>query len=248
MKGMILTAGLGTRLKPLTEKTPKALVKVGEHTMLDLCISYLRKHGVEELIINVHHYADQLMEFVMQKRWEGIHIEISNETDKLMNTGGGLNKARWFFEEEQDFVLMAVDILTDMDLSAMIKQHTTTGSLTTLAVKKRETSRSLMFDSEGNLAGWKNNSTGETKVVDGRETVKGYGFSVIHVINSRIFDLITETGDFSIIDMYLRLAANNEIKAFDHTGGNWLEFGRVENIENAIKNEQFRSIVAGLGL
>lgn len=245
---MILTAGLGTRLKPLTDNTPKALVKVGEHTMLDLCLAYLRKHGVDEIIINVHHLADQLMEFVAQKRWEGVHIEISNETDKLMNTGGGFKKAEWFLAKDENFVLMAVDILTNLDLSQMINQHRSQRALATLAVKKRKTSRDLMFDREGTLSGWKHNASGETKQVQGKTPKNGYGFSGIHVLNNRIFDLITEKDDFSIIDMYLRLAENHTIQSFEHSDDLWLEFGKVQNIDDAVNNKDFPALIQSLGM
>lgn len=248
MKGMILTAGLGTRLQPLTNKTPKPLLKVGEYSMLDLCIAYLKKHGVEELIINVHHLADQMMEYVVEKRWEGLKIEISDETDRLMNTGGGLQKSSWFFKGEKDFVLMSSDILTDLDLSAMIKQHRTSEALVTLGVKERKTSRDLVFDENGMLAGWKNNQTGETKTVAGKTGITSRGFSAVHVIDTSLFEKFTETGDFSIVDAYLRLAETEKIMAFDHSDGKWMEFGRIENIENALKNPDFNEMVSSLGL
>lgn len=248
MKGMILTAGLGTRLKPLTDKTPKPLLNVGAHNMLDLCVAFLLKHGVNELIINVHHLADQLMEYVAQKRWEGLKIEISDETNELMNTGGGLNKASWFFDGEKDFVLMASDVLTDLNLSAMIDKHVNSKSLVTLAVKERKTSRDLLFDSMGLLAGWKNNQTGETKSVPGKIGSKALGFSGIHVINTLLFNKFIETGGFSIIDAYLRLAEFEKIMAYDHSDGKWMEFGRIENIENAVKNPDFIELVGKLGI
>jgi MurNAc alpha-1-phosphate uridylyltransferase len=243
MKGMILTAGLGTRLMPLTDKTPKALVKVGDYSMLDLAIMYFHKHGVDDIIINVHHFADQLMEYVSMKRWEGYKIEISNETDCLLNTGGGLKKASWFFEGEENFALMAVDVLTDLNLTKMIKQHKASNSLVTLAVKKRDTSRDLIFDAEGWLAGWKDNRNGETKVVEGKESQDGYGFSGIHVINTKLFSEISEQGAFSIVDMYLRLAETEKIKSFDHSDGKWIEFGRVENIKNAKNSPDYKVLL-----
>jgi MurNAc alpha-1-phosphate uridylyltransferase len=248
MKGMILTAGLGTRLKPLTDKTPKPLLKVGDYNMLDYSIAFLRKHGIEEIIINVHHLADQLMEYVMEQRWNGLKIEISDETSELMNTGGGLVMASWFFKGEKDFVLMSSDILTDLDLTAMIHQHIDSDVLATLAVKDRKTTRDLMFDSEGLLAGWKNNQTGETKMVAGKNGVISLGFSAVHIISTSIFEKFTETGAFSITDAYLRLAETEKIKAFNHSDGKWLEFGRIENIENAIKNPDFGLLVGSLGL
>lgn len=243
MKGMILTAGLGTRLKPLTDNTPKALVDIDGFAMLDLCIRYLHKHGVDEIIINVHHLADQLMEYVATKRWEGFKIEISDETEKLLNTGGGLKKASSFFDKEEDFVLMAVDILTDLDLTQMIAAHKEKDSLVTLAVKKRQTSRDLVFDSEGLLAGWKHNTTGETKTVKGKQALEGFGFSGVHVISPKLFDLITEQENFSIVDLYLRLAESEKISAFEHSEGRWIEFGRVENIEKAKGNADFRALI-----
>lgn len=246
MKGMILTAGLGTRLKPLTDKTPKALVKVGEFSMLDMAIMYLKKHGVDELIINVHHYADQLMEYVAEKRWQGFKIDISNETDKLLNTGGGLLKAAPFFNNSPHFVLMAVDVLTDLNLTDMIAQHENTQALVTLGVKERATSRSLLFNNQGELAGWRHNQTGEVKSISGKTGNNGYGFSGIHVISSKIFDLITETWEFSIIDLYLRLAETQKIMAFNHSGGTWMEFGRTENIEKAKNDPNFVRLIENL--
>ena len=245
---MILTAGLGTRLKPLTDKVPKPLLYTGDFRMLDLCVAYLKKYGIDEIIINVHHLADQLMEYVAEKRWEGYRIEISDETTELMNTGGGLNKASWFFGGEKDFVLMASDILTDLNLTQVINQHKESGALVTLAVKERKTSRDLLFDEEGYLAGWKNNQTGEIKNVAGRKGIKGLGFSGIHIINTALFDKFIETGAFSIIDAYLRLAETEKIMAFEHSEGKWLEFGRIENIENALKNPDFVELVRSLEL
>jgi N-acetyl-alpha-D-muramate 1-phosphate uridylyltransferase len=166
----------------------------------------------------------------------------------LMNTGGGLQKASWFFKGEKDFVLMASDVLTDLDLSAMINQHKNSGALATLAVKERRTTRDLLFNEEDLLAGWKNNQTGETKSVAGKIGGKALGFSGIHVINTAIFDKFTETGAFSIVDAYLRLAETEKIRSFDHSDGKWMEFGRIENIENALKNPDFIELLTKLGL
>lgn len=243
---MILTAGIGSRLKPLTDNTPKALVKVGDYRMLDLAIAYLQKHGVEEFVINVHHLADQMMEYAAEKRWQGVNISISNETDELMNTGGGIKKAAPFFNDDDAFVVMAVDVLTDLDLTSMIKQHQQTDALVTLAVKERKTSRDLMFDKVGLLAGWKHNETGETKLVAGRVQDKGYGFSGIHVISTKLFSLMQENGAFSIVDLYLRLAESENIQRFDHTGGKWLEFGRAAQIETLVKSEEFNELISSL--
>ncbi|MBN2485179.1 MAG: nucleotidyltransferase family protein [Bacteroidales bacterium] len=247
MKAMILTAGLGTRLKPLTDKYPKPLIPVGGVTMLDISLAFLQKHGINQFIVNVHHLADQLMEFVAQKRWEGLQIEISDETGQLMDTGGGLQKAQWFFNSETDFVLTASDVLTDLNLSEMIKFHKETHALATLAVKERETSRNLLFDNSGQLAGWKNNQTGEIIQVPGKSTSKALGFSGIHVINAKLFNKLTESGAFSIVQAYLRLAATEKIMGFDHSNSKWMEFGRINNIEGAAKNTDFIELLSKLG-
>jgi N-acetyl-alpha-D-muramate 1-phosphate uridylyltransferase len=243
---MVLAAGMGSRLRPLTDKTPKPLLRVGDYRMLDMVIDYLAKHGVTDIIINVHHLADQLMEYVAEKRWEGYRIEISDETKELLNTGGGLVKASEFFKGEKDFVLMASDILTDLNLTQMIEEHIGQNALVTLAVKQRTTSRDLLFDTSGNLSGWKHNQTGEVRGVKGKMPVKGLGFSGIHVINSRLFDLILEEGAFSIIDLYLRLAESENIRAFEHSDGKWLEFGRIETISDAGSNPDFSDLLKGL--
>ncbi len=243
MKAMILAAGIGSRLKPLTDKTPKALVKIGDYRMIDLCMAWLLKHGITDFIVNAHHYADQIMEWVVEKKWEGYNVEVSFE-EELLNTGGGLVKASPFFKGEEDFVLTAVDILTDLDLKSMIEQHKRDGNLVTLAVKSRETSRNLLFDKEGLLAGWKHKETQETKEVKGRNGVVGLGFSGVHVINKKLFSLIQEKGAFSIIDLYLRLAADEHIGAFDHSGGDWIEFGRAERIKELVETDTFKKLIA----
>jgi MurNAc alpha-1-phosphate uridylyltransferase len=248
MKAMILAAGIGSRLKPLTDNTPKALVKVGPYRMLDLTLSYLQKHGVNEFIINVHHLADQIMEYVADKRWQGIKIHLSDETNELMNTGGGLMKASEFLSAEDNFVLMAVDILTDLDLSKMIAAHIQSGALVTLAVKNRQTSRALLFDAKNNLAGWEHSESGMQKLVPGRTFIRGFGFSGIHVIQSSIFDSVVEKGAFSIVDLYLRLAEKHDIKMFDHSDGKWMEFGRAERIKTQAESKDFNYLTKHLGL
>ncbi len=246
MKAMILAAGLGTRLRPFTDSKPKALIEVGGHPMLDISLAFLRKYGINDIVINVHHKADQLIGYSKQKNLQGFHIEISDESGELLDTGGGLKKASWFFEGEDDFVLIGVDLLTDLDLNAMIVQHKKYKPMATLAVKDRITSRNLLFDSSGLLAGWKNNQTSEIKSVPGKVPVKALGFSVVHVINTRIFELINHNRPFSIIDFYLEHAQNNNIMAFEHSGGIWMEFGRAANIADAEKNPDFQKVVSGL--
>lgn len=246
MKGMILAAGIGTRLRPLTDHMPKALVSLGDYSMMDLAIAFLLKHGIDEIVINAHHFAQQLIDYANLKNSQGYKISISDESNLLLDTGGGLKNAAPFFQGEHDFVLMAVDILSDLDLTAMIAQHNRNKSLATLAVRTRETSRSLLFDQQGNLAGWRNNQSGEQKNVQGRTPEQAYGFSGIHLLNTRIFSLMKETGAFSIIDLYLRLAEMENIKMFDHTEGLWLEFGRAEKLPSILASDEYKSILKGI--
>ncbi len=246
MKAMILAAGTGTRLRPLTDHTPKALVSLGEYSMMDIAIGFLHKHGVDDIVINVHHFAQQLIDYAQSKNRQGYKIAISDESNLLLDTGGGLKKAAPFFEGEQDIVLMAVDVLTDLNLTAMIAQHKSNEVLATLAVQKRETSRSLLFDRQKYLAGWRNNQSGEQKKVPGRMADEAFGFSGIHLLNTRIFSLMIEEGAFSIVDLYLRLAEKEKINLFDHSDGLWLEFGRAEKLPITIASQEFKSIIKSI--
>lgn len=245
MKAMIMAAGMGTRLKPLTDDKPKALVTVGGHTMLDNCLAYLKKYGITDIVINVHHFAEQLYDYAKLKEKEGFKIQISDESEQLMDTGGALVKAAPLLGKEP-FIMMAVDILTNLNLQDFIDYHRTSGNLVSLAVKDRKTSRSLMLDKNNNLCGWRHNETGEIKKVNNNEVVSYRGFSVIHMIDPKIFELITEQGPFPIIDMYLRLAKTEKFGGFDHSQDTWMEFGRVENIREAEQKPEFLAICKNL--
>jgi MurNAc alpha-1-phosphate uridylyltransferase len=184
MKGMIFAAGLGSRLKPWTDHHPKALAVVNGKSLLQRNVEYLQKHGVTELIVNVHHFATQIIEAIEKNKGWGSAITISDETKEVLETGGGLKKAAWYFEGVEDFVVMNADILTDMDLSSMISQHQQKNSLATLAVSNRDTSRYFLFDEQNVLSGWRNVKTGEEKIVRDTETLVQKAFSGLHVINT----------------------------------------------------------------
>ncbi len=236
---MILAAGLGTRLKPLTNTKPKALLDVLNRPMLDYTLAYLIKHGIKDIIINIHHHSEQLYDFIVHaKNKYQVNIEISDENDELLNTGGGLNKASWFLKGEEPFVLAAVDIFTDLDLTSMIRFHKEKNPLVTLAVKQRDTSRSLMFDENYQLTGWRDNRTLEEKIVREGKNYAEYslGFSGVHILSPKIFELFTEQGAFSIIDAYLRLAKENKVLGFRHDRSQWMEFGRIKNFEFVNEN------------
>ncbi len=229
---MILAAGLGTRLKPFTDKHPKALVPVNGKSVLQRNVEYLHQYGIKDIIVNVHHFAHQIIDAVKENNGWGASIAISNESDEILETGGGLkNTAAFFTETNEPFVLMNADILTDMKLDEMIAQHLLHKPLATLAVTERSTSRYLLFNEKNSLCGWLNEKTGEQKGDSGTKKA----FSGIHIISPQIFSLITETGKFSMIDLYLRLAKNQQIMAYDHSNTNLIDCGRPESIAVAEK-------------
>lgn len=232
MKAMILAAGYGTRLQPLTNHIPKALIDIKGTPLLELVITKLKNEGFSDIIINVHHFAEQVRAFIAEKKNFGINIQISDETEQLLDTGGGIKKARWFLETEPHFLVYNVDILSSINLQKLMQHHVDNESLATLAVKDRETTRQLLFDEENKLCEWRNVQTGERKI--SRKTkgaLNPLAFSGIHVLSNRIFDLMDESGAFSIMQTYLRLAKNYDIIGFEHNSSNWFEFGRYEHVQ-----------------
>jgi NDP-sugar pyrophosphorylase family protein len=243
MKAMILAAGLGTRLKPLTDDKPKALIDIGGYTMLELAIRYLCKYGVDEIIINLHHYPDQIIQYLAFKNNFGIKINFSDERTALLNTGGAIKHASWYLKGEYPFLLMAVDVITDLDIHEMMRYHELNKPLVTLAVKDRITSRSLLFNKEMQLVGWKNNQANEQKGKSIRDADCALGFSGIHIIDPAIFDLIEEEGSFSIIDLYLRLMESQRIAGFRHDQSKWIEFGRIESLQQIVAGDDFKYLI-----
>lgn len=232
MKAMIFAAGLGTRLKPFTDNHPKALAVVNEKPLLQRNIEYLKSFGIEEIVINVHHFADQIIEFLEENNYFGIEITISDETDQVLETGGGLVKAKANFEE--DFLVMNVDILTDLNLADFIKAHQENKALVTLAVSDRNSSRKLFFNKQNELKGWRNLKTKEEiKAIDSLDNCKDLAFSGIHVISPSLFDKITEKGKFSIMKVYMDLMQTESIIGFDHSGGILIDVGRPESVTEA---------------
>ena len=232
MKAMIFAAGLGTRLKPFTENHPKALAVVNGKPLLQRNIEYLKSFGIEEIVINVHHFADQIIEFLEENNYFGIEIIISDETDQVLETGGGLVKAKANFDE--DFLVMNVDILTDLNLAEFIKAHQENKAIVSLAVSDRDSSRKLFFNEKNELKGWRNLKTEEEiKAVDSLDNCKDLAFSGIHVISPALFDKITEKGKFSIMKVYMDLMQTESIIGFDHSGGILIDVGRPESVLEA---------------
>ena len=231
-KAMILAAGLGTRLKPWTDHHPKALALVNAKSLLQRNIEYLQQYGIRDVIVNVHHFADQIIQAVERHKGWGSRIIISDETGYVLETGGGLKKTAWFFDES-DFVLMNVDVLTNMDLNAMIEFHQQKKSLSTLAVSERQTSRYFLFNEDNCLCGWRNIISGEEKLVKYATTLIPKAFSGIHIISPAIFPKIKMTGKFSMVELYLELAEANLIRAFDHSGYKFIDVGKPESVSKA---------------
>jgi NDP-sugar pyrophosphorylase family protein len=240
MKAMILAAGLGTRLRPLTDDRPKALVTVSGHTLLEIALTRLRGAGVREVIVNVHHFADMVVAYLTANANFGMRIEISRE-EALLDTGGGLKQAAWFFLEdgadrEEPFLLHNVDVLSGVDLAQMVRFHAEQDNLATLAVQRRESSRLLLFDAQGRLCG-RAGRAGNTEAAQSAENVRSFAFSGIHVLSPRIFSRMEESGAFSIVDAYLRLAAQGEkIAAFPADQAYWRDLGRPESIVAASRD------------
>ena len=237
---MILAAGLGTRFKPWTDKHPKALAIVNGKSLLQRNVEWLQQYGIKDLIVNVHHFADQILDAIHSNAGWGSDITISDEQDEVLETGGGLQKAAWYFNQHP-FVLLNVDILCDLDFHAMMRQHLQSGALATLAVTGRETSRYFLFDENDRLCGWRNVKTNEEKgpvlnfSAAQKKDISLKAFSGIHIIEPALLSKITRHGKFSIVDVYLDLADNAIIQAFDHSGSKLVDVGKPEAVDVAEK-------------
>ena len=251
MKAMILAAGLGTRLRPLTNDRPKALVTVAGRTLLEIALSRLRAFGVREVIVNTHHYAEMIIEYLKANDDFGMRIEVSRE-EVLLDTGGGLKRAAHFFLEasgslQEPFILHNVDVISTIDLGRMMRFHTEQDALATLAVQDRETSRYLLFDEHGQLCGRRTGRAakaeapkaefGEAELVRAAPEVQALAFSGIHVISPQLLAKMREEGAFSIIATYMHLAAQGEkIVAFRADECYWRDLGQPENVMQAARD------------
>jgi len=235
MRAMILAAGLGTRLRPLTNDRPKALVEINGHTLLEIILTRLRSFGISDVIVNVHHFADAIVDYLQAKCDFGMRIEISRE-DGLLDTGGGLKKAAHFFLEDkldEPFLLHNVDVISSIDIGRMIQFHLESHALATLAVQERETSRYLLFDNQLQLCGRRSSDQGD-ELVRSAQPLQALAFCGIHVLSRQIFPLLTEEGVFPIIPAYLRLAGQGEkILGFRADEYSWRDLGTPENLRQA---------------
>jgi NDP-sugar pyrophosphorylase family protein len=248
MKAMVLAAGLGTRLRPLTDDRPKALVEVAGRTMLEITLTRLRSFGVHDVIINVHHFADLVLQYLKAHDNFGMRIAVSQE-QVLLDTGGGLKKATYFFSESSDsvtepFILHNVDVISTIDLGRMVRFHKENQALATLAVQERETSRYLLFDQQLQLCGRRAGRDKKPEVVQSSSQTQALAFSGIHIISPRLLGMMTEEGVFSIVTSYLRLAGQGEkILAFRADEYYWRDLGKPENVRQAARDLEEKVLV-----
>ncbi len=237
MKAMIFAAGLGTRLRPLTNDRPKALVELKGTPLLEITIKKLIGAGVDEIIINVHHFAKKIADFLQKKDNFGIRIEISHEVEKPLETGGGLKKAAWFFDDGQPFFVCNADILSNIDLKKMYDAHRKSDQkpLVTYAVQKRDTSRYMLHDTEGVLCGWLNAKNKQVKMGRFANELVMNSFSCYHVINPEIFETTPEPDFFNIIDWYLSICGKYVIESYLHENDIWCDIGKPETLLEAEK-------------
>ncbi len=232
---MIFAAGLGTRLKPFTNNHPKALAKVNAISLLERNIRYLKSFGIEDIVINTHHFASQITDLVLEKDFFECGITVIHEIEEALETGGGLVNAKHLLMHSNNFVVMNVDILTTLDLNAMIAYHEKENALATLAVSDRDSSRKFLMDENMQLSGWLNKKTADVILVEEGKKLKEFAFSGVHIISNKIFDHLPEKGKFSIINPYLKMAKTQTIKGFDHSGDVLIDVGKPEAIVEAEK-------------
>jgi len=230
---MIFAAGLGTRFKPWTNLHPKALALVNGKSLLQRNIEYLQQYGIHDVIVNVHHFANEIYDAVKNNNGWGSNILISDETEKLLDTGGGLLKVKKWLGDKEPFVTINADILTNLDLNRLITFHKENNPLISMAVTSRKTSRYFLFNKNNRLCGWRNISTNEERISAKDENLVLKAYSCVVIFKPQIFSLIPFTGKFSLTDVYLELAPKHIILGYDHTGDKLIDVGKTENIEVA---------------
>ena len=233
---MILAAGLGTRLQPLTNDRPKALVEINGVSLLEHIIRRLKSFGFREIVINIHHFPDQIIKFLESKSNFGIDIKISDERQKPLDTGGGLKKAAGLLQSPEPILVHNVDVLSQIPLQSLIVEHHISGALATLTVSQRESNRYLIFNQDNQLIGWQNIKTGEIRgKISGKKPVKQLAFSGIQVISPKILQLLPDKEVFSLIDLYLNLCQHYNIRAYEHEAQQFLDVGKPEQLAKAEK-------------
>lgn len=235
LKAIIFAAGLGTRFKPWTDSHPKALALVNGKSLLQRNIEYLQQYGITDVVVNLHHFPEQIIEAINKNKGWGSNVIISDESDEVLETGGGLMKARHLLESDKPFISLNVDILTNLDLNKLMAFHQQHKPLVTFGVTNRKSSRVLLFDNDNRLCGWKNLQTGQKKISIDKPGLVEKAYSCVVIFQPEIFSLIKQTGKFSIMDSYLDLAAEHVILGYDHSGDNLVDVGKPESVAVAEK-------------
>lgn len=235
LSAIIFSAGLGSRFKPWTDKHPKALALVNGKSLLQRNIEYLQQYGVIDVVVNIHHFSQQIIDAITANKGWGSNVVVSDESDVVLETGGGLMKARHLLNGNKPFISLNVDILTNLDLNKLITFHQQHKPLVTFGVTNRKSSRVLLFDEDNRLCGWKNLQTGETKISIDKPNLSEKAYSCVVIYEPQIFSLIKQTAKFSIMDSYLDLAADHIILGYDHSGDNLVDVGKPESVAIAEK-------------
>lgn len=243
MKAMIFSAGLGTRFKPWTDEHPKALALVNGKPLLQRNIEYLQQYGIRDVIVNVHHFADQVEAALADNNGWGSRVQVSDERALLLDTGGGLQQARELFTPGERFITCNVDVLTDLNIQRLLDFHESEKPLVSMGITRRRTSRYLLFDPQHRLSGWRNVKTGEEIIARQAEPLTEMAYSCVVVFEYAIFDLMERQGKFSLVDLYLDLASRHTILGFDHTGDRWVDVGRPESV--AVAESLFPRVFGG---
>jgi N-acetyl-alpha-D-muramate 1-phosphate uridylyltransferase len=229
---MLFAAGLGTRFKPWTNKHPKALAVVNGKTLLQRNIEYLQEYDITDVVVNVHHFPDQVIDVLEKNDGWGSTITISDESDELLDTGGGLLMAKHLLFRDT-ILALNVDILTDINIKHFLAHHQQENSLITVAVSDRTTSRYLLFNKYNRLIGWRNKTTDDTRIVIEAKDIFEKAYSGMAIFQPEALDLISLRGKFSLIEAYLQLAPENKIAGYDHTGERWIDVGKPESLNKA---------------
>jgi len=235
MKAMIFAAGLGTRFKPWTDSHPKALAVVNNKSLLQRNVQYLQSYGITDVVVNVHHFADQIIDAVTLNKGWGSNIIISDERDEVLETGGGLLKAKNLLQSDEPFITLNADILTDLSISDLLTYHQKNKALISFGISNRKSSRNFLFDDNNRLCGWENNVTGEQKISIVIDTLKPMAYSCVAVFEPTVFELIPQRGKFSLTETYLSLAAEHLILGYEDAGSKFIDVGKPESVIEAEK-------------
>ena len=233
MKAMIFAAGLGTRFKPWTDSNPKALAIINGKSLLQRNIEYLQKYGITDVVVNVHHFADIIIDTILAKNGWGSSITISDERNEVLETGGGLLNARQYLENNKPFITLNADILTDFPIDELIEFHQQKNALISFGVSNRKTSRNFLFDENNQLCGWENNVTGEQRISIQNKIMHPLAYSCVAIFEPTVFEEIPQRGKFSLTETYLSLAEENLIAGFEHNNNRWIDVGKPESVEVA---------------